>query len=232
MLIYQNRHPKYFAHPVFSYFDMFWSTDATQRRSEPARMSATHWRNFQPERDRSDEPSLCMISVPVFRFSTFPRIYAPRASPSSRQLHAKSSWIVIGTSLLKPYESMHRYHLFFCLLWHKQKLWKKTLTKRHRFSSRFSFRFVITMGVLDLSKHLRDGSTRKNKLSELKGERVGVDLSVWLRELYGRQDFAHDFHCLPPVDLSDTFATKVVGFTCFMKGILIVPKRIEAKNKI
>ena len=27
-------------------------------------------------------------------------------------------------------------------------------------------------------------------------------------------------------------ATKVVGFTCFMKGILIVPKRIEAKNKI
>ena len=27
-------------------------------------------------------------------------------------------------------------------------------------------------------------------------------------------------------------ATKVVGFTCLMKGILIVPKRLEARNKI
>lgn len=57
------------------------------------------------------------------------------------------------------------------------------------------------MGVLDLSKHLRDGSKKKNNLKELKGKRVGVDLSVWLHELYARQDFAHDFHCLPPVDL-------------------------------
>ena len=57
------------------------------------------------------------------------------------------------------------------------------------------------MGAKDLSKFLRDYNKRKNKLSELNGLKVGVDLSVWLHQLYNLQDFAFDFHCLPPVDL-------------------------------
>jgi hypothetical protein len=145
MLIYQNRHQLILSFLTLICFDMFWSTDTTQQNSEAARMSAKYWIKFQPKRGRSDEPLYCMISVPMWRFSNFPRIYSHRASPSSRQFDAKTTldnrWYVSFEITWKN-TSIPPFVLSLMAI---TKTITKTLTKRHPFSSHFSFRFVINM---------------------------------------------------------------------------------------
>ena len=127
-------------------FDMFWSTDTTQHNSEEAR-HAKCWRNFQPKRDRSDEPLYCMISMPMWRFSTFPRIYAPRWVRSSRQLDTKTSWIIVGTSLLKSHGKNTSIPPFVLSLMALTKIITKTLTIQHR-----QIKFVVPFFMLQMEK--------------------------------------------------------------------------------
>ena len=57
------------------------------------------------------------------------------------------------------------------------------------------------MGVQGFSALLRNSKEQANLLSELGGKVCGLDVSVVLHNLYSQQDFAINFHAIPPVDL-------------------------------
>ena len=68
---------------------------------------------------------------------------------------------------------------------------------------------IMSPGIRDLSRHLRDSKKLTNLLSELHGKECGEDLSVILHQMYRKQDFAWLFHAVPPVDMYIIVATQL-----------------------